>query len=238
MADDRFFSTGNQPVELLLPLLHLDAAGFEVDIATTSGGPVKFEVWAFPTEDDAIKRIYEKYAEKLRSPLSLETVWGNGFTKETPYLGVFVPGGHGVLNDVPFSRTVGNLLRWTNDYQRYIITLSHGPACLLAADVGKPESAKYIFQGYKVVCFPDSLDKGPILMLATSPARCLGSSASKSRSWALRSSTMASRARFIVIDTLTGDSPLASNILASLLHRLCSKRLLSAESPKVFNHCL
>ena len=29
MADGKFFSTGNHPVEMLLPMLHLDAAGFE-----------------------------------------------------------------------------------------------------------------------------------------------------------------------------------------------------------------
>lgn len=217
MADGRFFSTGNHPVELLLPLLHLDAAGFEVDIATTSGDPVKFEVWAFPTEDDAIKRIYEKYAEKLRSPLSLETVWGNGFTKETPYLGVFVPGGHGVLNDVPFSRTVGNILRWTNDYQRYIITLCHGPACLLAADVSKPESAKYIFQGYKIVCFPDSLDKGANIDIGYIPGKMswlVGEQVKKLGVEIINDGITGQvhRDRYL----LTGDSPLASNNLGKL----------------------
>ena len=30
MADGRFFSTGNHPVEMLLPMLHLDAAGFDL----------------------------------------------------------------------------------------------------------------------------------------------------------------------------------------------------------------
>lgn len=44
----RVFSSGNHPVEMLLPVLHLDAAGFEVDIATISGDLVKFEMWAFP----------------------------------------------------------------------------------------------------------------------------------------------------------------------------------------------
>jgi hypothetical protein len=34
MGGGEFFSTGNHPVEMLLPVLHLDAAGFDVDIAT------------------------------------------------------------------------------------------------------------------------------------------------------------------------------------------------------------
>ena len=48
MAGGEFFSTGNHPVEMLLPMYHLDAAGFDIDIATLSGDPVKFEMWAFP----------------------------------------------------------------------------------------------------------------------------------------------------------------------------------------------
>ena len=66
MAGGEFFSTGNHPVEMLLPLLHLDSAGFEIDIATISGDPVKFEMWAFPKEDEAVKKVFEKYKEKLR----------------------------------------------------------------------------------------------------------------------------------------------------------------------------
>ena len=92
---------------MLLPLLHLDSAGFDIDIATISGDPVKFEMWAFPKEDQAVKDVFEKYKVKLRKPLNLQKVWGDGFTKDTPYIGVFVPGGHGVLNDVPFSEIVG-----------------------------------------------------------------------------------------------------------------------------------
>ena len=46
-----FFSTGNHPVETLLPMYHLDKAGFAFDVATVSGNPVKFEFWAMPSED-------------------------------------------------------------------------------------------------------------------------------------------------------------------------------------------
>ena len=66
MDGGEFFSTGNHPVEMLLPMLHMDAAGFEIDVATISGDRVKFEVWAFPKEDNAVKEIFEKYRTKLR----------------------------------------------------------------------------------------------------------------------------------------------------------------------------
>ncbi|KAH7191716.1 class I glutamine amidotransferase-like protein [Fusarium flagelliforme] len=154
MADGKFFSTGNHPVEMLLPIYHLDAAGFDVDVATLSGDPVKLEMWAFPKEDEAVKEIYDKYKQKLRSPLNLSEVWhgkdGKGFTEETPYLAIFIPGGHGALNGVPFSKTVGDILRWAHTNNRFFITLCHGPASILAADLGRPEGSKFIYDGYSV----------------------------------------------------------------------------------------
>ena len=56
-----FFSTGNHPVETLLPMYHLDKAGFAFDVATVSGNPVKFEFWAMPSEDEAVKGFFDKY---------------------------------------------------------------------------------------------------------------------------------------------------------------------------------
>ena len=47
MQNGKSFSTGNHPVEALLPMLHLKNAGFE--IATPSGAPVVIApCWAFP----------------------------------------------------------------------------------------------------------------------------------------------------------------------------------------------
>ena len=39
-ANGHLFSTGNHPVETLLPMYHLHKAGFEIDVATLSGNPV------------------------------------------------------------------------------------------------------------------------------------------------------------------------------------------------------
>lgn len=47
-------SAGNDPVETLLPIWHLDKAGFSIDITTLSGNPVKLESWAMPTKDKEV----------------------------------------------------------------------------------------------------------------------------------------------------------------------------------------
>lgn len=217
MDGGEFFSTGNHPVEMLLPVLHLDAAGFDVDIATLSGDPVKLEMWAFPKEDDAVKNIYEKYKQKLRKPLNLEEVWGNGFTKETPYIGVFVPGGHGVMNDIPFSKTVGSVLRWADEHKRFFISLCHGPACMIAAKVGTPQGSESIYEGYKIVVFPDSLDKGPNIDIGYIPGKMPWLVGEKLRENGIELlnkgiTGQTHRDRYV----LTGDSPLASNNLGKL----------------------
>lgn len=79
-ADERYlltnngtmFSTGNHPVETLLPMYHLDKAGFSFDIATVSGNPIKFELWAMPREDEEVKNLFAKYRKLLTgdSPLA------------------------------------------------------------------------------------------------------------------------------------------------------------------------
>ena len=58
------------------------------------------------------------------------------------------------------------VLKWAVEQDKFIITLCHGPASLLAAAVDEqPEN--YIFKDYQICVFPDSLDKERILILVT-----------------------------------------------------------------------
>lgn len=157
MKNGTMFSTGNHPVEMLLPMFHLDKAGFEIDIATLSGNPVKLELWALPKEDAAVQSIYRKYLDKLKAPLKLADVVEQGLGDTSNYIGVFIPGGHGALVGIPHSRDVKAVLTWAIDHDKHIISLCHGPAALLAASID--EAAKdFMFKGYKICAFPDAID--------------------------------------------------------------------------------
>ncbi|PXA55897.1 chaperone hchA, partial [Staphylococcus pseudintermedius] len=46
LENGKMFSTGNHPVEMLLPLLHLIDAGFYFDVAALSGYPANFDLWS------------------------------------------------------------------------------------------------------------------------------------------------------------------------------------------------
>jgi molecular chaperone Hsp31 and glyoxalase 3 len=119
-ADERYlltnngtmFSTGNHPVETLLPMYHLDKAGFTFDIATLSGNPVKFEFWAMPSEDPEIQGLYAQYRDRFKSPLKLTDVIDKALGEDSDYIGVFIPGGHGALIGLPESHEVKKVLQW------------------------------------------------------------------------------------------------------------------------------
>ncbi|ULA62976.1 MAG: Hsp31 molecular chaperone [Nitrospira sp.] len=158
MQNGTMFSTGNHPVEMLLPMYHLHKAGFDFDIATLSGNPVKLELWALPKEDEAVQSIYHKYLDKLKSPLKLSDVIEKNLGNDSHYIGLFIPGGHGALVGIPHSLDVKAVLKWAMDKDKHIISLCHGPASLLAAAVGESKD-NYMFKGYKICVFPDSIDK-------------------------------------------------------------------------------
>jgi len=145
-----FFSTGNHPVETLLPMYHLDKAGFAFDVATVSGNPVKFEFWAMPSEDTEVKRFFEKYHPQFKKPLKLADVIASGLDD---YAAIFIPGGHGALIGIPESKDVGEVLKWAATSDRFVISLCHGPAGFLA--VGENSE---IYKGYKICAFPDAID--------------------------------------------------------------------------------
>lgn len=68
LQDDIYFSTGNHPVETLLPLMHLRAAGYETDVATFSVNLAKFELWAMPEKDDAVQQAWEELRPQFERP--------------------------------------------------------------------------------------------------------------------------------------------------------------------------
>jgi len=155
MANGKKFSTGNHPVEMGLPMLHLLNAGFEIDVVTPTGAPAKIEMWAMPDDDEDVKKLYRDFADAFENPGSLADFVTNYMTDKAPYIAIYVPGGHGALLGLPDNPDMGKLLHWAHDRDLYTLALCHGPAALLAAD----EGADFIYNGYKIAAFPDSVDK-------------------------------------------------------------------------------
>lgn len=153
LANGTMFSTGNHPVETLLPLYHLEKAGFGFEFATPSGNPMKFEFWAMPKEDTEITGLFAKYADQIKAPRKLADVVEQSLGDQSDYIGVFIPGGHGALIGLPKSPEVKAVLEWAAANDKFVISLCHGPAAFLAVGADSP-----IYKGKKIVAFPDAMD--------------------------------------------------------------------------------
>lgn len=155
MQNGKLFSTGNHPIEALLPMLHLKNAGFEFDILTPTGKPVVFEMWAFPKQDKAVQGIYDEYKSQFEQPQSLADLAANLATDNDTHAAVFVPGGHGAMLGIPEDQNVGTLLRWAHNSDLVTFTLCHGPGSLLTTSL---DDSDFLYAGYKMAVFPDSVD--------------------------------------------------------------------------------
>ena len=162
MENGKKFSTGNHPVEMMLPALHLKNAGFEIDVVTPTGKPVKVEMWAMPEEDEFIKAFYPEFKKKLENPGKLSDFVQNSMNDSTDYVAVFIPGGHGAMLGLPENQDLNKLIHWSHDNDMHMLAICHGPAALLAASLGSQKAFPY--KGYKIASFPDAVDaQGPMI---------------------------------------------------------------------------
>lgn len=158
MANGKQFSTGNHPVEMLVPMLHLKNAGFEFDIFTPSGKPVKIEMWAMPTKDKHVLAIYEAYKAQFDNPSSIADLAKNDFNNHHNYIAIYIPGGHGALLGLPDDKNVGDLIKWAFQKDIFTLAICHGPAALLSAKPAN-DHEPFIYSAYKIAAFPDSVDR-------------------------------------------------------------------------------
>ncbi|WP_153504286.1 glyoxalase III HchA [Cumulibacter manganitolerans] len=208
MQNETFFSTGNHPVETLLPIHHMAQAGYRIDVATVSGGPGKLEWWAFPSGDEAVKATWQATKDDFKAPKKLADVVASGLED---YAAIFIPGGHGAMNGIPFSADVAQALDYFLDNDRLIVSLCHGPAALLAAGIGRDANR---FAGYQIVAFPDALDLGANIEIGYLPGQMPWNLGERLKEAGLEiTNSEMTGATTRDRNLLTGDSPLAANQL-------------------------
>lgn len=222
-ADERYlltdsgklFSTGNHPVETLVPMYNLHKAGFGIEVATLSGNSVKFEMWAMPTEQREITELHQTYLPQFLKPRKLSDIAG-ALNVDSDYLAVFIPGGHGALVGLPQSEAVSKVLRWAVDNDRHVISLCHGPAALIAAGAFGKASP---FSGYSICAFPDEVDR-QTPSIGYMPGGLTWFFGEKLRAQGVNIlNSDVKGATHIDRKLITGDSPFASNALGKLAAR-------------------
>ena len=165
MANGKKFSTGNHPVEMMLPMLHLKNAGFDMDIVTPTGKPVKIEMWAMPEEDEQVMALYKEYKNQFENPGSLSDFVKSSVndSTDTDYIAVYLPGGHGAMLGLPDNQDLNKLIHWSHNRDMHMLAICHGPAALLAASLNGGGDS-FIYKGYKIAAFPDAVDEQTPMM--------------------------------------------------------------------------
>lgn len=213
MKNGKFFSTGNHPVEALLPMLHLKNAGFNFEIATPTGKPVAFEMWAFPEKDEHVNAIYKELKSKFEKPLKLNDFIESSLDNANSYAAVFVPGGHGAMIGIPEDKNVGKILRWAHENDVFTVSLCHGPGSFLATTLN---DQKFLYEGYNMAVFPDSVDN-QTPMFGYLPGKMPYGLSEKLKSLGVNlMNTKMDKTVCRDRKLITGSSPLASNELGKL----------------------
>ena len=222
MQNGKLFSTGNHPVETLVPMLHLKNAGFDFEIATPTGKPAVLEMWAFPEKDEQVKSLYNEYKSSFEQPKNLQDFVDTSLSAPESYAAVFVPGGHGAMLAIPEDQNVRKILNWAHENELFTVSLCHGPAALLATTLN---GQAFLYAGYNMAVFPHSVDKmtpkigylpGQVPWELSEKLASLG---------ATIVNTKADKTVCLDRKLITGASPLAANELGKLTAETLLKEL-------------
>lgn len=222
MKNDKLFSTGNHPIESLVPMLHLKNAGFDFEIATPTGKPVVFEMWAFPEKDEHVKAIYNEYKSSFEQPMKLQSFIDASLTESASYAAVFVPGGHGAMIGIPEDKNVGKVLNWAHQNDLFTISLCHGPGSFLSTALNGEE---FLYKGYNMAVFPDAVDE-MTPMIGYLPGKMPSGLSEKLKNLGANIvNTESDKTVCVDRKLITGASPLASNELGKLAANTLLKEL-------------
>ena len=153
LKDGTQHPTGFWADEVTAPHRLLVEAGHDVTIATPGARiPVVDQASLSDDESGAEQRAYlESVKDALESPIRLEDV------DPATYDAVFIPGGHGPMQDLAVNPDVARILAaLLPDDTKVVASLCHGPAAFLAA--GDAEG-NWLFKGRKLTAFTDEEEK-------------------------------------------------------------------------------
>lgn len=142
--------TGVWGEELIIPYTVFKHMGYEIDIASPSGGAFELDMGSMNPEvvgteqAEMVKDFREQNADLFKDTIDTEDV------DAEKYVAFFVPGGHGVMFDVATDDALYDLTKKYLEQGKIVSSVCHGP-CFL---VGHPDKENLI-DGYKVTGFTD-----------------------------------------------------------------------------------
>ncbi|GAA2434329.1 type 1 glutamine amidotransferase domain-containing protein [Streptomyces macrosporus] len=157
LADGTVHPTGYWAEEVAASHQVFRDAGVEVDIATPGGvrptvDPISLDERGGVEAADAERfRAYlDSLADRLAEPLALAGL------SAADYDAVYVPGGHGPMEDLAHDADLGRLLADADRRGKVVAALCHGPAALLSA---RGEDGGFLFAGRSMTAFTDAEER-------------------------------------------------------------------------------
>ena len=99
-----------------------------------------------------LRRYLDGIADELATSAALEALT----TRAADFDAVYIPGGHGPMEDLPDNAALGQLVVDLYDSGRVVAAMCHGPAGLLAAR--RPDGG-WLFAGRRVTAFTDDEER-------------------------------------------------------------------------------
>jgi putative intracellular protease/amidase len=149
LKDGTRHATGYWAEEFARPYQAITEAGHEVVVATPGGTTPSVDMMSLrPSMADGEQGALEleaiiRSAEVMRRPLQLSDV------RLEDYDAVYLPGGHGPMQDLAFDADAGRLLTAALASGKPLAIVCHAPAAMLATRI----HGKSPFAGYRVTCF-------------------------------------------------------------------------------------
>jgi putative intracellular protease/amidase len=151
-ADGTKHPCGYWPEELVAPHRIFSEAGFDITIATPGGVRPTPDQAGFTPEmnggsadaGQALRDYIESISTELDATVALEGI------HPADYQLVFIPGGHGPMEDLAVSRSFGAQLMQFLRSSTPIAAVCHGPAALLCA---REDDGSWPFSGYRLTGF-------------------------------------------------------------------------------------
>ena len=140
--------TGLWLEEFAVPYLLFREQQVPLVVASPRGGKIPVDPNSVPDDDQ--KAQWTEAIDQLQDTRALEDVWEDGFS------GVFVPGGHGAMFDMPDNPLVAAVMERTWADGGLLGAVCHGPAALVGL---RNEDGSPLVQNRTVACFTNDEER-------------------------------------------------------------------------------
>jgi putative intracellular protease/amidase len=159
LKDGSRHPTGYWAEEFVVPHSVFRTQGIEVALATPGGvAPTVDQVSLNPERAGgepkaaAFRDYINAVADQLAQPMVLEHAVG----RVADYDAIYIPGGHGPMEDLVDFQPLGEILTEFVDSDRVVTAVCHGPAGLLPAN--RPDGS-WLFEGMRMTGFTDEEER-------------------------------------------------------------------------------